>query len=506
MSTNVLQPSWAVLGLNKGRERVAACATGLTKLASGLRDDKSGSTMIIFGLTMMPVMFFVGMSVDFSRMLTAKAQSLAMADAAGLAAGRSFQTGAEYTSATAPAGSKVTCTPGTGLNKNAETAACNFLRTTLSQNVVSTVVDFPATTNSAEFTVRTTSWVKTPFLGIGEFTGHRAADSSAPTGCTTNGWQCQKVVSTSTVIAASGGNSDGINIEVSMMIDVTGSMDESDGAGSTKIATVKKAAGDAVNILIWDDQSKFTSKVALAPFSQRVNVGSYMTAVTGLPATNASGKSLRPCVTERTGVEAYTDAAPGTGNWIGSYVGQPSAGTNSATDTSNYNSSGTCSSGNDPSATMSIIPLTSNKTTLKDEIALLDTSNTTAGHLGTAWAWYLISPNWAGIWPAGSTPGAYDKSAKPSLKKYAILMTDGDYNTQYTSTNSKTQAGNLCTNMKTAGVEVYTIGAQVSDNAKTFLKSCATDNNHYYDATDGVKLQAAFRDIALKISSLRVAR
>jgi hypothetical protein len=126
--------------------------------------------------------------------------------------------------------------------------------------------------------------------------------------------------------------------------------------------------------------------------------------------------------------------------------------------------------------------------------------------LGTAWAWYLISPNWAGIWPAGSTPGAYDKSAKPSLKKYAILMTDGDYNTQYTSTNSKTQAGNLCTNMKTAGVEVYTIGAQVSDNAKTFLKSCATDNNHYYDATDGVKLQAAFRDIALKISSLRVAR
>jgi hypothetical protein len=63
---------------------------------------------------------------------------------------------------------------------------------------------------------------------------------------------------------------------------------------------------------------------------------------------------------------------------------------------------------------------------------------------------------------------------------------------------------------------VFTIGSQVSDASKTFLTKCAGnstptqieygDVGHFYDATDGVKLQAAFRDIALKISSLRIAK
>jgi hypothetical protein len=44
----------------------------------------------------------------------------------------------------------------------------------------------------------------------------------------------------------------------------------------------------------------------------------------------------------------------------------------------------------------------------------------------------------------------------------------------------------------------------VSNAAKTFLQNCATDTNHYYDATTGDALKAAFRDIALKISTLRL--
>jgi hypothetical protein len=47
-------------------------------------------------------------------------------------------------------------------------------------------------------------------------------------------------------------------------------------------------------------------------------------------------------------------------------------------------------------------------------------------------------------------------------------------------------------------------GFEVSSAAKTFLTSCATDAAHYYDATTEVALQAAFRDIALKIATLRL--
>ena len=53
-------------------------------------------------------------------------------------------------------------------------------------------------------------------------------------------------------------------------------------------------------------------------------------------------------------------------------------------------------------------------------------------------------------------------------------------------------------------IEVYTVGFQVSSAARAFLTSCATDAAHYYDATTEVALQAAFRDIALKIAALRL--
>ncbi len=131
--------------------------------------------------------------------------------------------------------------------------------------------------------------------------------------------------------------------------------------------------------------------------------------------------------------------------------------------------------------------------------------------------------------PATSAAGPYsdltvtNSKGMPKLRKIAVLMTDGDYNINYckgveaknsdqspdidcNSENGKSlvQAGNLCTSMKNAKIEVYTVGFQVNSTAKTFLTSCATDAAHYYDATSDIELQAAFRDIALKIATLRL--
>jgi Putative Flp pilus-assembly TadE/G-like len=460
------------------------------KIWSRLRDDRSGSTMMIFGLTIFPVFFFVGMSVDMSRMLSTRAQSLAMIDAATLAGGRSFQTSTAYDAVAAPSGSPISCAANSGtLNENAQRAACNYLISTLSKNVVTTLVEFPETSSSAEFTVRATSWVKTPFLSAGNYFQNKAADAAAPIGCKASGWQCQKVVTSSTILVATGGGNDGNSIEISMMIDITGSMNESDGAGGTKIQTVKKAAADAVSILIWDDQSKYTSKVALVPFAADVRLSTAaFTAATG----SSSGQK---CVLERNGTDAFNDDAPSAGAYV------------------------TKHSNCDVAANATIMPLTADKTALKAQISSLTTAGSTAGHIGTAWAWYTLSPNFNALWSTANQAKPYGTA---KLKKYAILMTDGDYNTAYWSNGSggynqtgengasQDQAAELCKGMKAAGIEVYTIGAQVSNNAKTFLTACAGknpnqgDSSYYYDATDGVKLQAAFRDIALKISSLRV--
>jgi hypothetical protein len=185
----------------------------------------------------------------------------------------------------------------------------------------------------------------------------------------------------------------------------------------------------------------------------------------------------------------------------------------------------------------SIFPLTNDTTSLKRRIDKLDTAGSTAGHLGTAWAWYLLSPKWNTVFqtafPTSSGAAPYgdltilNSKGMPKVRKIAVLMTDGDYNINYckgveakdsdqspdikcNSENGKAlaQATALCTAMKApingGSIEVFTVGFQVSTAAKTFLTSCATDPGHYYDATTDVALQAAFRDIALKISTLRL--
>ncbi len=59
--------------------------------------------------------------------------------------------------------------------------------------------------------------------------------------------------------------------------------------------------------------------------------------------------------------------------------------------------------------------------------------------------------------------------------------------------------------MKGGGVEVFTVGFDMSTStAHDLLNNCATDASHFYHATTGDALKAAFRDIALKISTLRL--
>ena len=232
------------------------------------------------------------------------------------------------------------------------------------------------------------------------------------------------------------------------------------------------------------------------------------------------------CVTERIGTNAYTDAAPA---GTSTYVGKGYFGTN--TDTS-------CGVANYTDAEVnSIQPLTNDTTMLKRRIDKLVTGGSTAGHLGTAWAWYLLSPKWNTVlqqaFPASSAGGtlqrpdgaelegpaqaAQDRRADDGRRLQHQLLQgrgsqelrpDPDINCNSENGKSLAQATALCTAMKApvngGKIEVYTVGFQVSSAAKTFLTNCATDASHYYDATTEVALQAAFRDIALKIATLRL--
>lgn len=221
-------------------------------------------------------------------------------------------------------------------------------------------------------------------------------------------------------------------------------------------------------------------------------------------------REVSDCVTERTGDDAYTDAAPST-----SPVGLNYPSTSGST------LAGCRSSG-------AFIPLTDSKTTLTDKIATLDTDDSTAGQIGLAWGWYMLSPNFSYLWPDDKNkPKAYGSE---NLAKVMVMMTDGEFNTancngvnskdygaatsgdrincNATNGNPWTQADNLCANAKKRGVTIYTVGfgTDLDGTDADHLRKCATDAGHAYLAASGDDLKKVFAQIAKSIALLRLSK
>ena len=228
--------------------------------------------------------------------------------------------------------------------------------------------------------------------------------------------------------------------------------------------------------------------------------------------TNASGSQrvlqISNCVSERVTTNVTTDAAPST-----TFVGR------------NYASTGNpCDTGT------GLIPLTTDRAALRARISALTAGGSTAGQVGTAWGWYMLSPNWGYLWPnASQRPAAY---GAPNTQKIAVLMTDGAFNTAYcngviaqnslsgsgsnndhincnaTNGASAAQTIALCTAMKARGIIVYTVGFHIDNDATAMsvFSQCATSADHFFLADDGTSLQEAFRQIGQSISQLRLTR
>ncbi|GGB64098.1 hypothetical protein GCM10011503_11100 [Henriciella pelagia] len=254
-------------------------------------------------------------------------------------------------------------------------------------------------------------------------------------------------------------------LDVAFMLDVSGSMKGS------KLADLKTATSNAIDTLI-TPSSGDRVRVAFNSYSTSVNAGIYADKVLDL---SLLGGKKQTCVSERPGAWAWKDDAPGLKKWLG--LGATSC----------------------PKS--SVEPLSSDAKKLKSEIGKLTANGYTAGHLGVAWAWYLISPEWKDVWPAKSEPHAYDA---PNTKKAVILMTDGEFNTEYEKSlgNSAQQARKLCKRMREEGILVYAVAFEAPFSAKKTLEDCAGDATRFFDAGDGEELKAAYAAIASQLSNL----
>ncbi len=255
-------------------------------------------------------------------------------------------------------------------------------------------------------------------------------------------------------------------IELGVMLDVSGSM-----ADGTKIQDLKSSVSDLVTTMIKGSAVQNQTKISLVPYSYAVNAGPFASVVT-------AGASAA-CVTERTGSKAFTDDSP---------TGIDALGAKAAACPPN-----------------AVLPLTADKNQLLTYVNGLVPDGSTAGHLGTAWAWYTISPEWNAVWPPGSAAKPYGAGG---TIKAVILMTDGIYNTAYEPGNGDSiqQALALCAAMKLKDVVVYTVAFDAPAAAVATLEACASTPSRAFVASNGSALREAFRAIADEMTSIRLSK
>lgn len=461
--------------------------------------DQSGAVMPIFGILAIGLTAFIGLAIDVGRWTSATDQTISAADAAVLAAGRALQTNG-------------------GDKQSAISIAQQVYHAAVAGRdaSVTDAISFDVTGNGLSVQAIGNASINTKFMGILGVHKLSIFDENSTNRPTAN---------------ISIGQNAGMNVEVAMMLDVSGSMCNNPGYDQPckmgrKLDAMKEAASDLVNIVVWEKQSEYTSRISIVPFSGDVQppaaflddagnkaapfVRSQTTIRNGRRRTTNYYFAPSKCLAERGGDAATSDIAPSSDHPLRIAYHK----TNAQTDTTS-----SCAIHSDSE----IMPMTYSKVALLDRIAALQGQGGTAGHVGTAWAYYMLSPKWNGKQNIVSKADAFGTK---TTRKVAVLMTDGEYNYTYdsdagpsssselgsgdggagsiNSASSAAQAIAICTAMKNDGIEVYTVGFELGGNqtAINTLTNCATSPAMAYRANDGEELKKSFRDIALQISKL----
>lgn len=413
--------------------------------------NTSGNVITTTALLMVPIILFAGSAVDYSQFARKKTTLQNVVDSAALAVSHDLKQKTQ---------------------NEIESDVDDFLRSNLSKEQYSEINDVEITIPAAKQKITVT------------------VDSSHPTTLMQiAGIDKLSYMPSSTVSAPTG------NIEIMMVLDTTGSMGQ-----DNKINDLKASANNFIETLLPLNTTPDKVKIGIVPFANYVNVGTNNRNEDwiNVPANNG-GNVWTGCVGSRTASRNLTDSdysfkVPGV--------------------------LGEC--------TTPITELTTDETTLKNGISALTPKFATFIAPGLIWGQRSLSSK------APFTNG----SDVSGTQKIIVLMTDGDNTisvgprdfrlhsreqvpagsglsqaeiiaaTNVFRAEAQARADDItetvCTNIKTEGVRIFTIGFGdgISNSTLRLLQNCADEVDNYYAAADGAALNQAFTDIGSEISGI----
>ncbi|MEO1322248.1 MAG: pilus assembly protein TadG-related protein [Pseudomonadota bacterium] len=224
-------------------------------------------------------------------------------------------------------------------------------------------------------------------------------------------------------------------------------------------------------------------------------------------STDQSFTLTSTCVWERDGDEKFTDAPPGPGNYLAAHSAwykQYNANSPGGYWAVGFNEHGEQDYTGSLCRTPAPIELTNKRSDLDTYVSTLRADGSTAGHLGVAWTWYLISDRWSSVFDDTAAPAMYTNN---DVQKAVILMTDGDFNVvgHRGQGDSATQARALCDGMKDKGIKIFAVAFKAPAQGQSVLSDCASSASTYFNAANTDDLKAAYREIAVALSDLRIA-
>ncbi|CAN7571271.1 pilus assembly protein [Bosea sp. LjRoot9] len=431
-------------------ERIRVGATRFMSLCAGFAKDRSGNVMMLFGFAMIPVLGLVGAAVDYSRATTMRTMLNAAIDSAALMAARDA---AKLTDA------QLRDRINGWIRANLHGDAANgFSGATVTIDRTARTINISAT---ASLTASLTQLIS------------------------------QNAIQTSSSSQSSWGTN---TIELALVLDNTGSM-----ASSGKIEALRTASLDLLKIMKDATAETDQIRISIVPFSTRVILDTSNKNATWLrwdqtqescsgwgwsyscTTTKITKMSWQGCVADR---DKNYDVQDGDGG-----------GTNGSAYPADF-----CDAYS-PSTQAKVMPLTSNWDALTQRINEMTPVGATNVTIGAAWGMATLSP------------GAPFTEAKPlttpRLKKFMILLTDGDNTKNRFEGDGSTSNPNIdartklaCANALTAGIVVYTV--RVMDGNRDLLKACASDAGKYFEVTAASQLSPIFKQIASEISAVRL--